>query len=317
MLTLILNEWTKVWNKKQSWLFVGIIIVLSIGASLMYNSFSQGEVEERENWEATLQEEIATQEEILASDDEEEWAQDYAMQVIDENEQLLEAGINPYESNNAIFLNETILLVTSFVTLFSVVLASTIVSSEQDKGTLKHLFIQPFERWQFLFAKFVTVVGFMIILLITAILSVYLMGTIVAGTGSFSTPILEYGMGGSIITTVSEVFPMKMGLYFLNTLMFIIIAFTLSILFKSQTLAVGISIFVLFGTNIMQGFSMMLQDYLWYKLFFLPHLSLTTYVTADELMPGVGIGFSLAVLAVYAFILIGAATAFFQKRDLA
>ncbi|MGJ9382111.1 ABC transporter permease [Salipaludibacillus sp. CF4.18] len=318
MQSLIHNEWIKLWNKKQPWFFLGAIVVLIIGMVVIYDNFlidsnnqSTGE------WEVTLETEIAEQEEIIEMNNGDEVDIEFAEQIIQENKAMLEAGVNPNEMYNAKFLNDSIFAITAFVTLFSVIIASTIVSSEQDNGTLKQLFIRPFERWQFLLAKFITVVLFSMILLATLIITNLTVGTIFFGSGSFSTPIIEITMqGGKIITTVEEVLPAKIGLYFLNMLMFLIISFSVSILFKSQTLAVGIGIFILFATNVMQALTGLLGDYMWYKLLFLPHLSLPSYVLVDELLPGVGLGFSLAVLAVYAILFLGSATIFFQKRDL-
>ncbi|TMW71094.1 ABC transporter permease [Alteribacter natronophilus] len=319
MFALLHNEWSKLWNKKQPWIFIGILIVISIGTAFLYTAFDTlegaGTEGDGENWEVTLELENEQYAQTIAESDD-EWEREFAQDRIEENEALLAAGVDPNETNNAVFLNEMIYVGTAFITLFAVILASTIVSSEQDKGTLKHLFVRPYERWQFLVAKFITVILFAAVMLVTVTAVQYLMGTIMFGTGSFSTPVVEYGMGGVITTTVAEVFPQKIGLYFLNMLMFVVISFSISILFKSQTLAVGIGIFILFGTNILQGFAPLLQDYFWYPYVFLPHMTLQSYVVTDEFIPGVGLGFSLAVLAVYAVLFLGAATAFFQKRDL-
>lgn len=319
MFSLIQNEWIKLWNRKQSWFFLIAIALFSIGAVVIYQTFITETMEEPlDDWEAAIETEIAEQQEILESGTEEEWVLTDAERIIEENEQMLAAGVNPHEMNNAVFMNETFLVVASFITLFSVIIASTIVSSELDGGTLKHLFIRPFERWQFLLAKFITVVLFSISLIATLFVTMYAMGTVVIGAGSFSTPVSELNFEGAIVyTTVDAVLPAKIGLYFLNMLMFVIISFSISILFKSQTLAVGIGIFILFGTSISQVLTFTLGEYTWYKLMFLPHLNLPSYATMDEILPGVGLGFSLTVLAVYAVIILGSATIYFQKRDLA
>ncbi|PYZ96546.1 hypothetical protein CR205_12590 [Alteribacter lacisalsi] len=317
MISLLQNEWTKLWSKKQPWIFLGVLLVISIGVAILFQTFgAQDGAAGGEDWEAGLQMEIQQQEQIIA-ETEEDWERDMAEQRIDDNEAMLAAGVNPNETSNVTFLNEGLFMGTMFITLFSVITASTIVSSEQDNGTLKHLFVRPFERWQFLLAKFLTVILFGIVMIITVVSAKFLIGTILFGTGSFDTPVGEFGMNGMIFAPVSELLPQKLGLYFLNMLMFVVFAFSISILFKSQTLAVGIGIFILFGTNVLGAVTPLLQDYFWYPYVFLPHMSLQSYVAVDEIMPGVGIGFSLTVLAVYAVVFLGAATAFFQKRDLA
>lgn len=319
MIPLLKNEWIKLWNKKQTWFFLGAIVIFMLGLTIIYNSIIVTDTMDAGdgNWTIQLETEIAEQEEILESDMEEEWMQEYAERIIEENEEMLEAGINPNEMNNAIFMNDTALGIASFVTLFTVIIASSIVSSEIDNGTMKHLLIRPFERWQVLLAKFMTVVAFSIVMMVVLLLSNWLMGTIAFGLGSFSTPIMESNFqGGILYSTVGEVLPQKIGFYLLNMLMFVIVSFSLSILFKSQTLAVGIGVFILFFTSMAQGFSMLLADTAWYKFIFIAHLDLPAYVVSDEIMPGVGLGFSITVLAVYAIVFLGASGVYFQKKDL-
>lgn len=319
MISLLKNEWIKLWNKKQTWFFLGAIVVFMLGLTIIYQTIivndmtSSGEGD----WKIQLETEIAEQEEILEGDLEEDWMQDNAERVIAENEEMLEVGINPNEMNNAIFMNDTALGIASLITLFTVIIASSIVSSEIDNGTMKHLLIRPFERWQVLLAKFITVVAFSIVMMVVLLLSNFIMGTVTFGSGSFSTPIMESSFqGGILYTTVADVLPQKIGLYFLSMIMFIIIAFSLSILFKSQTLAVGIGIFILFFTSMAQGFTMLLADTAWYKFLFIAHMELPSYVVVDEIMPGVGIWFSLLILAMYAIVFLGASGVYFQKKDL-
>ncbi|PYZ92267.1 hypothetical protein CR194_15630 [Salipaludibacillus keqinensis] len=318
MIPLLKNEWIKLWNKKQTWFFLGAIVVFIIGLTFIYNSFFVDESNAADNnWEVQLETEIAEQEEILATETDDEWIHENAQRTIDENEEMLAAGINPNQMNNMVFMNETVLGVASFITLFTVIVASSIVSSEIDKGTMKHLLIRPFERWQVLGAKFLAVIGFSIVLMVSLVFTSFLMGTIIFGTGSFSTPVMEMNFDGpNLYTTVAEVLPAKIGLYMLNMLMFVVISFSISILFKSQTLAVGIGVFILFFTPMLQGFSVLVGESVWYKFILFPHLDLPSYVMRDEILPGVGLGFSLAVLAVYAIVLLGATTVYFQKKDL-
>ncbi|MCR6109703.1 ABC transporter permease [Bacillus sp. A301a_S52] len=318
MMSLLKNEWIKLWNKKQTWAFAALIIAISFGAALLFSLVFTEDVASEHGWEMTLEREIAEQEDILASEPDDEWEIEYAESVIAENEQLLEAGVDPNDNNNMIFLNDSFLFVASFITLFSVIVASSIVSSEIDNNTMKHLLIRPYERWQILLSKFVTVLAFALTLIGLLLVSNLIFGTLFFGTGSFSSPVSELTMNeGNVITAVNEVLPAKIGLYFLNMLMFVIISFAISILFKSQTLAVGIGIFILFSTSILQGLTMLLEEYAWYKFIFLPHLSLPVYAVEDHILQDVGLGFSLMILAIYGIIFMAACFTYFQKRDLA
>ncbi|SDC23162.1 ABC-2 type transport system permease protein [Pelagirhabdus alkalitolerans] len=319
MITLIQNEWIKLWSKKRTWIFALFILLITIGIAFFFKSvIFDMDAANDENWEQDLEEEIAVQEEIMADEDADEWQVENAQMTIQQNEEMLASGINPNKTNNMIFLEETFPFLASFITLFSVIVASSIVSSEIDDGTMKHLLIRPYPRWKFITAKLITTVGFSLSLIVVLLVSNLLIGTILLGTGSLSTEIMVNNFETTpYLSTVGEVLPARVGLYVLNVLMFIIISFSVSILFRSQTLAVGIGIFILFGTNIAQSFNVLLADTSWYQYIFLPHLSLPEYAIRDEILPGVGLAFSIMVLSVYALVFLGACFTYFQRKDFA
>ncbi|MFA9558394.1 ABC transporter permease [Evansella sp. AB-rgal1] len=316
--SLFINEWIKLWTKKMPWIFLILIVVFMGIVSFMYHSFEADTALDSENWRVQLESEIEQDRELLQEEGVSDWERDFAQQDIERNEAFLAADINPRQVNNVTFMNDTILGVASFVTLFSVIVASTIVSSEFTTGTIKQLVIRPYERWQFLLSKFLTVVAFAFVLVGTLFVSNYLLGMILFDTVSWSTPIMEQtfnGVGAQESATIL-IFS-KLGLYSLNMLVFVVISFALSTLFKSQALAVGVGIFALFFTSMSQALTMVLGDTVWYKFIILPHLSLTQYVSQDTLMDGVTLPFSLAILAFYVIIMLGLTTFIFQKKDIA
>ncbi|SES37293.1 ABC transporter permease subunit [Salisediminibacterium halotolerans] len=317
MLTLLKNEWIKLWNKKQPWAFALLLMAITFGVAFIFQAFLFDMSDQTgEDWEQGMEQEIAMQEERLAEDNLEEWEEEDAHRIIAENEQMLAAGINPYETNNMIFLEESFGGLASFITLFSVIIASSIVSSEIDNGTMKHLLIRPFARWKLLAAKLLTVHGFLLIMLAVLVGSNLLIGTLLFGAGSFNTQIMVNNFdAASFVSSIDQILPARIGLYTLNAIVFIIISFAVSILFKSQTLAVGIGIFILFGTTIVQSFNALLGDTAWYPFVFLPHLSLTEYAVQDEILPGVGLAFSLTVLGAYVFVFLAASFTYFQRKD--
>ena len=95
------------------------------------------------------------------------------------------------------------------------------------------------------------------------------------------------------------------------------IAFMLSTLFKSQALAVGIGIFVLFFSSTLGGMILMLADkYAWAKLLIFPHLDLTVYALQEKILENITLPISLAILAVYYAIFMIVTFFFFMKRDI-
>ncbi|ADU28726.1 ABC transporter permease [Evansella cellulosilytica] len=319
MWQLFKNEWIKLWSKKQNWFFIGALIIITIFVGIMHNQLmSDPYASETGDWQVGLEMEIAHQEEIIATTDE-EWEKEWAQELINEHEAYLEAGVDPTATTNMTFINSTLLGIASFITLFSVIVSSTIVSSEVNSGTIKQLVIRPYERWQFLLSKFMIVVVYMLILIATLFITNFLIGTIFYEAGSFSDPIIERSfMGETAEWTVGPLIFAKIGLYILNTLVFIVISFSLSTLFKNQALAVGIGIFTLFATSMLsQSLVFFLEDTAWFKFIFISHLNLPQYVAQETLMEGVTLPFSLVVLSIYVIVFLAITTVFFQKRDIA
>ena len=314
MWSLFKNEWIKLWAKKQHWTFAAAIIIIAIFAAFMYGSFAVNDEMQSEDWRTQMEQEIEQKEQVLATPDIDDWERDMAEQIIAENQAHLSSDVNPYLMTNVKYMNEMLPVIASFITLFSVVAASSIVSSEIQSGTIKQLVIRPFERWQFLLSKFLTVTVFSLLLVIILIVSNYVISTLLFGNGDWTAQApMHNGNEASYVTLIFS----QMGLYTLNMLVFVVISFSLSTLFKSQALAVGIGIFVLFFTNMTQMLTMVLGDTAWYKFVILPHLSLPQYTYTNTIMEGVTLPFSLAVLAVYVIIFLSITTVFFQKRDIA
>ncbi|WP_096187040.1 ABC transporter permease subunit [Evansella halocellulosilytica] len=320
MIQLIKNEWVKLWAKKQSWIFLIAVVLFTLIGGLIYNNFSDqlsgGSSEE--GWERQLEIEIEHDKATLSSGEYEEWEREFLESDIQYHEAVLEAGIDPNETTNYTFMNDFLLGVASFMTLFSVIIASSVVSSELASGTIKQLVIRPFERWQFLAAKLITVIIYSLMMVVTLFIAHWLVGTVLFGQGSLQAPIVERSFDGPMMqTTVGSLIFSKLGLYTLNMIMFVIISFSLSTLFKSQSLAVGIGIFALFFSSMSQAFTTLLEGTAWYKFIIVPHLYLQHYATNDTLMEGVTLPFSLILLTVYMIVFLAVTTIFFQKRDIA
>ncbi|MBU9720080.1 MULTISPECIES: ABC transporter permease [Bacillaceae] len=319
MISLLKNEWIKLWTKKQPWIFVILIVVITVGISFLYQALesNMGSGNQSGDWQVGLEMEIESDQELMNSSDAEAWDRDMAEMRVEQNQAYLEAGVNPNAVTNISFLNDTFLMAASFITLFSVIVASTVVSSELNTGTIKQLLIRPFERWQFLLSKFIIVVLFSLILIVILFVTMLLMGTILFETASWGSAVLEWGAEGNFVAPGHELIFSKLGLYTLNMLVFVIISFCISTLFKSQALAVGVGIFTLFFTNISQPFGMLLENKAWYKFIILPHLSLPEYARQGTLIEGVTLPFSLMIIAVYCIILMTITTVYFQKKDIA
>ncbi|MEW8986940.1 MAG: ABC transporter permease subunit, partial [Bacillus sp. (in: firmicutes)] len=262
MIPLIQNELMKIFGKMASWIYMVIIVMAVLIAGIIYMKFS---ADPNPNWRQDTQAEITmleNQMEAAASDDEKEMIQNQ----IEQTQQFLDQDINPNEKTNWHFMNDVVVGVSSLVTLFVVVVGSANVAAEFSDGTIKQLLIRPHQRWRILLSKYIAVIIYALLLVLTLIVSGFIIGLILFGSGDFNMKIFEITLEGRKVAIVGTQFMLKM-LYFIPSLLIVMtIAFMLSTLFKSQALAVGIGIFVLFFSSTLGGIILMLADkYTWAK----------------------------------------------------
>lgn len=312
MIPLIQNELMKIFGKMASWIYMIIIVLAVLIAGIIYMKFS---VDPNPNWRQDTQAEIAMLENqmVAASGDEKKMIQNQ----IEQTQEFLDQDINPNEKTNWHFMNDVVVGVSSLVTLFVVVVGSANVAAEFSDGTIKQLLIRPHQRWRILLSKYIAVIIYAILLVLTLIVSGFIIGLILFGNGDFNMKIFEITLEGRKVAVVGTQFMLKM-LYFIPSLLMIMtIAFMLSTLFKSQALAVGIGIFVLFFSSTLGGIILMLADkYTWAKFLIFPHLDLTVYALQERILEDITMPVSLSILAVYYAIFMMLTFFFFQKRDI-
>lgn len=314
MLRLIKNETGKIFAKKSSWIYMLILFAVVLTVAIIQQSFFE---KPDENWRAELEHEIATLEKQLetASPEDQEWI----LYQIERNKGYLEENVNPNARSNWHFINNTVYVIMgTMVTLFAAIVAGASVSSEYDAGTIKQLLIRPHYRWQVLLSKYISVLIYSIGLLAVLLVIGFIIGTVFFGTGDFNEKFFEESLEGRKLVSAGEQMLWKV-LYYLPGLVIIVtIAFMLSTLFKSQSLAVGVSIFVLFISSTIGGALIMLAEkFEWVKFLIFPHLDLTVYVFQDKILQDVTLPMSLMILAVYYVIFMAVTFTVFQKRDVA
>lgn len=312
MIALIQNELMKIFGKMASWMYMVIIVMAVLIAGIIYLKFS---VEPNPNWREDTKAEIEMLENQLAAAPEEEKV--FLETQINQTQEYLDKDINPTAKTNWHFMNEVVIGVSSLVTLFVVVVGSANVAAEFSDGTIKQLLIRPHKRTSILLSKYIAVVIYALLMVVTLVISGYLIGLILFGSGDFNMKIFEVTLEGRKEAVVGTQFFLKM-LYFLPSLLMVMtIAFMLSTLFKSQALAVGIGIFVLFFSSTLGGIILMIADkYAWAKLLIFPHLDLTVYALQDKILENITLPISLAILAVYYAIFMIVTFFFFRKRDI-
>ena len=312
MIALIRNELMKLFQRKSSWIYPIILVIAVIVGGIIYNKVS-GEPDP--NWQAGMKAEIAElqQNAKTAQDEEKQFITD----EIEQKQKYLDENVNPNSVSNWHFMNNVVFGVTTLVTLLAVIVCSASVSSEFADGTIKQLLIRPHQRWAILMSKYLSLIIYSLILVTTLITAGYLVGTIIFGNGDFTAKIFEMAIDGQKVAEVGPQFFLKIAYYLPSLLVITAIAFMLSTLFKSQALAVGIGIFVLFVSSTLGGLIVLLAEkYEWAKYLIFPHLDLTIYALQDKILGDITLPISLVILAVYYAIFMILTFVFFQKRDI-
>lgn len=312
MIGLIQNEMIKIFEKRASWIYIAILVVAMVIGGFIYQRVN-GEADE--NWRENLEAQNAQYKQEIEqtpADQDPTWLKDQ----IKQNERFLEENINPTAKTNWHFMNDVVIGVTTLVTLFSVIVASAIVAAEFSDGTIKQLLIRPHKRWKILLSKYVAVIINALILMAVLFFSGFIVGILFFGLGDFQAPFFEYTLDGQKEAVLGTQFLLKTVYFLPSLLMITTISFMLSTLFKSQAVAVGIGIFVLFVSSTLGGLIIMLaEEYTWAKFLIFPHLDLTVFAFQDKILQNITLAGSLSILSVYYIVFMIATFVYFQKRD--
>ena len=186
------------------------------------------------------------------------------------------------------------------VLLLTVIVAAGIVASEFSQGTIKMLLTRPVKRWKILLSKFLTVNLFSMFLMLIGYVVYILLALLLFKS--------EAGMDGSVWSDSLYMLLLSFGNVFVTATF----AFTIGSVFRSSSLAIGLSLFIYFtGSTI----SALLSRYEVAKYLLFTHMDLTQFETGYMLVEDLTMPFSLAVLAVYIVIFLVISYTTFVKRD--
>lgn len=311
MLKLIQNEWMKLWSRKSSWIMVILLVIIlfaNAGITKWVNNAMP--VENPETWQQIENNEILYNQSMLEDPELDESQRDYFEGEVAISEHRLENDLPPYEYTS---MQQNVIeshFMISIVTLFTVIIAGGIVAAEFSQGTIKMLLTRPVKRWKILTSKYLATMIYA--LLLTAVLFI---ATVIAG-------LIFYGLGEGtfLVWNGSEVVE---GSYWLEGLKMLFLsfagvwiigtfAFMMGTVFRSSSLAIGLSIFLMF-TGIQLVF--LLANYEIVKYYLFTHKDLTQYYTGFMPVEGITMTMSVIVLLVYFIIFMVVSYLTFSKRD--
>ena len=312
MLNLIKNEWMKLWSKKSTWIMIALLVVVLFASSAITNWVNSTMNENiDESWQDIQTAQLMNFQAMLSEPDLGEAQQAYYEREIAISQYRLDNEVPPFEYSS---MQQQVLdshLMLSLVTLFTVIVAGGIMASEFSQGTIKMLLTRPVKRWKILTSKYITTMLFAVLLSVITVAATALAGLLFFGIGE----------GTFLVWTGSEV---TEGSYWLEALKLVALsfasvwmigtfAFMLGTLFRSSSLAIGLSIFLMF-TGVQAVF--LLSNYEIVKYYLFTHTDLTQYYTGFMLAPDITMTMSLIVLSVYFIIFMALSYITFNKRDI-
>lgn len=304
------NEWIKTWAQKNAWIMCAILVVLIVfvaGMNKYYDvdsSTKEARVEANEKWISHYKEMLAIPE--LAYEDKQYYNEELMMTEYRIANDLPAMDAMTFTEHMDLSLTLTIMMTS----IFTVVIAAGIVSSEFGTGTIKMLLTRPVARWKILLSKLVTSILYGVTLFLVGIAVALIIGIALFGTDhAFVLSVVD----GQVIQQAVENTFVEMIFYsFASMVMTILFAFMIGTIFGSSTLAVSLSLFILLmGSTATMFISQYdFAKYIWFAN------DLSYYAPGSmPMIEGLTFTFSLIVNIVYAVIFLAITFGYFMRRD--
>lgn len=306
MLNLIQNEWMKIWQKKSSWITIIVFIAIIAGmltlVKVAENTFMSDEtIAEDEKQLQEIEAQLADPSLTEAEREDLEVEQEMMMVSIESSEPSTREGM----------VIETYGMM-ALVTLMTIIVSSGIVSAEFSQGTIKMLLARPVKRWKILLSKYITVLLYSLLLTVILFVVTYITSSILFPKVLEDTITFSGGEVAANKVLGKALYMMFLG--WINTVVISTLAFMIGTIFRSTSLAIGISIFLYFTGNTIVLF---LTKYDFAKYILFANTDLTQYETGYVLIDGLSMSFSATVIAVYAVLFLLLSFLSFIKRDVA
>ncbi|PLR95111.1 ABC transporter permease [Bacillus sp. T33-2] len=317
MVKLIINEWAKIFRRPGTLVMLGLIvlIVLAIGGVNKYEEH-KNPPKENPQWKQELGKQLETDRATLNEVGKNNAGlKQYYEREIAIKEYQIKHDIAPETDSHVWSFVRQAKDAISFVGLFVIIIAAGIVASEFSWGTIKLLLVRPISRSKILLSKYITVLLFGVLLLTILYTLSALVGLILFGLPDNPVPHLAYANGEVV---ERNLFVQLIGEYLLASVDIVMVAtmaFMISAVFRNGSLAIGLSLFLLFmgGTITM----LLASRFEWAKYFLFANTDLNVYFDGVPPVEGMTLMFSIVMLIVYFAIFHVLAFGVFRKRDVA
>jgi len=311
---LIRNENMKIYRRPRTWLMVGfLILVLGLMSGLMKWDESRGS---SGDWQTNLTQQNAHyQKQIqdnknLDADDRKDFSDRIKI-----NEYYLENGIDPTRLSLWDYVNSSAMLIT-LVTILTVIVAADMIAAEFTWGTIKLLLVGPASRTKIMIGKYISTMGFALLLLIVSFAVAFAIGAVLQGFDGLTLPHLTVGADGLVHEGSMIVDSLqKYGYAVVSLFMYVTFAFMISAAFRSSSMAIAFSLlFMLLGNTL----TMILSGYEWSKYLLFANIDLTQYLPGHTpIRPEMTLSFSIMMLVIYYAVFQFVSWLLFTRRDVA
>ena len=312
---LIKNEWMKIFRRPGTYVMVAILVI-SIAIVGFVSKYQQNrmDVSEDPKWEQVLQEENnALKQQMDQSRTKIE--KQYFKKEIAINDYRIKHHISPREKYSVwSFVKDTSQLIV-LAGLFIIIVAAGIVASEFNWGTIKLLLIRPINRTKILLSKYLTVLLYAIFMLSILFVFSTILGAILFGMPDEAVLYLNYNNGQVTEQNIVVHLLIYYGLSSIDMIMLVTMAFMISSVFRNSSLAIGLSLFLLFTGG--QFTTLLAMKFTWAKYILFANTDLMQYVEGAPLVEGMTLSFSVLMLLAYFALFQFLAFFVFQKRDIA
>jgi ABC-2 type transport system permease protein len=313
-LHLVQNENMKIYRRTGTWVMFGLLLVAIIGMAFLMKAHLSSQSED--DWKQSLMKENKSMEIQLRKEEILPHVKDELQKMIAINQYRIEKDIPPMEGTMWEFARDAGKTLIPLITLFTVIIGANSVAGEFSWGTIKLLLIRPVHRSKVLLSKYLATLLFSLVMLFSMFLLLLLVGGIVHGFDGWDLPHL-YHDGEQV---KEQSMPLHLATLFalgsVELVMMVTFSFMVSTVFRSSSMAIGLSIFLMFAGN-QAVFILSKWDQDWIKYLLFANTDLSPYFgDGTPLVDGITLSFSLMVLGIHFLLFHLIAWWLFIKRDI-
>ena len=254
---------------------------------------------------------------VLSAEDEEQYK--YLKQDVEVSKAYVEYGIDEEKADGQYqillsFLDEYFIMILVMIILVS----GSIVSEEFSKGTIKLLLVKPFTRINIILSKYLTSFIMVLFAILVPIIMQLIVGSIAFGINSLSTPVIVYNHTNEMIEVLNifKYLGLQIVAFLPELVLISTIAFTLSTLFLSTSLANTLTIIGVFGSSLIAAYAEIFEIEI-LKYIVTLNWDWTVYLFGGTSpYKGVTFPFSVIICLIYFIVFLILSFVVFKKRNI-